>query len=329
MTTPTYAEQTAGFINETFKDGEAGDGAPTAEENAAAAANTAAATESGEETGAESAGEGEEGSENKGEAGEESGAETGKTDDAAAAAAAAGKAKGKDPAKRIGEVTANWRSAQRDAESHKSRADDLQRQLDALKSGKAPLTGVETPGNSGAVPPDPSPSNTASWTRSTSRRWLDTRRRRRCKAEKAEDETARQAAAADVKRQETAEKQDKLHPSWPGPARRLRRSGHAGRPRGQVGPFPAPRSAASGLRVRPAGHLRPREEPDRSGPRGEALGRRIRPSGSAAKKRNSRPRSPRRASHRPKLRKHPRRREPRAAIPANSVSEPTPTTSPP
>lgn len=211
--TDTAQEAASAFVVETFKDGEPADGAQTAEEAAAHAADAAikggdeakpAADETGKETGAEGVQTAEEVPAAEGVAPAD---ETGKE----AAAAPKPKPKGDKPVKdRIGDLTANWRQAERAANSEKSRADDLQRQLDALKSGAAPLTGAAAAGNSGEVPPDPAsfdygeldPKYIAALARHETKQALA--------AAKAEDTTTRQAAAADAKRQETAEKQDKL-----------------------------------------------------------------------------------------------------------------------
>lgn len=213
MTTKTAAEQAASFITSNFKDGVESDGSPTEQEAAAAAADAAKGPESSENDAAEgqeqesaegSADEGAEaaeGAENQGENGPEGSA---KPD------AKAPKGGKKSASERIGDITANWRSEQRRADTEKSRADRAEAELAALKGGKAPLTGAQSDAKSGAAPPDPSqfdygeldPKYIAALARHETAQALA--------AKDAKDEESRQAAAADAKRQEVAGKTDAL-----------------------------------------------------------------------------------------------------------------------
>lgn len=216
MTTQTAAEQIASFTTSAFKDGETSDGAPTAEETAASAANqtdaekaaAAAATTDDDDDDEldDDAGEGDK----PGESVEDKAAK-----DAAAAAAKPADDKaakgGKQSAKeRIGDLTAARRTAEREAQSEKSRADSLQAQLDAMKSGKAPLTAPQGDAKGGDVPPDPStfdygeldPKYIAALARHETGQAL--------KADKAETEKTRQADAAAVTQREQAQKTDAL-----------------------------------------------------------------------------------------------------------------------
>ncbi|MGH7748963.1 MAG: hypothetical protein ACREQ5_29990, partial [Candidatus Dormibacteria bacterium] len=200
----------ATFKTETFKDGESSDGAPTAEEQAAHEANEAPAAGAEEEDVSEDA-------EEPAEV-EEDAADSAKDAEAAAgdkpadpAKPAEGKKGGKKSVDaRFADITAARRTAERLADSEKSRADRLQAEVDALKSGKAPLTDDQTAASSGAVPPDPSqfdygeldPKYIAALARFETAQAL--------KAHAADEETTRQSRAADAKRQELGEKQDKL-----------------------------------------------------------------------------------------------------------------------
>lgn len=216
MTTPTLEEQAAELKTESFKDGEPADGAPTAEEQAAHDADQALRGETGQNSengeaeagkdGDAGAGEDESAKESKPEGDEKTGAETGKEGDAKPAKGG----KGKSSAERIGDLTANWRSAQREADTQKSRAERAEAELAALKAGKSPLTSPGDTAKASEGAPDPSqfeygeldPKYIAALARHETHQAL--------KSAKAEDDQARQAAAADAKRQETAEKQDKL-----------------------------------------------------------------------------------------------------------------------
>jgi hypothetical protein len=209
----TLAEQTASFITESFTDGEASDGAPTALENAAAAANQSgegAAAEGGEgqDAAAAEGAEGEGGEGGEGEDGEGEAGQSGEGQQPAAAGGDKGKGGkgGKSVADRIGELTANYRGAQREADTQKSRADALQAELDALKSGKAPLTPQPAPATGGEGAPDPSqfdygeldPKYIAALTRFETAQAL--------KAAKADDDKKRQDDAAAAQQQEIARK---------------------------------------------------------------------------------------------------------------------------
>jgi hypothetical protein len=214
MTTPTLAEQAATLVSESFKDGEPSDGAPTAEEQAAHEADqalradtSAAGAEVDKDDDLDEGAEG--GVDNSGE--KDPASETEKDDAAGAASSQAKAGKGKDTAKRIGDLTANWRSEERRANTEKERADNLQRQLDALKNGSAkPLTSPGDTDKSVAVPPDPAAFEYGE----LDTKYIAALARHEAKqalaAEKADQETARQAAAADAQRQEAAEKQDRL-----------------------------------------------------------------------------------------------------------------------
>lgn len=208
---PSVEEQAATFQTMTFKDGEASDGAPTAEEQAAADANARSAGNEGvipaddaenEGVDDESEGEGAEGTEAAAAGASPQKSENGEAKPKKAAKAGANE--------RIGDLTAKYRSEERRAETEKSRADRLQAELDALKSGKTPLTAEATPAKAAEGAPDPSkfeygeldPKFIAALAR------FEVRQERAANA--AEDENARQAVAADAKRQETADKADKL-----------------------------------------------------------------------------------------------------------------------
>lgn len=209
MTTPTAEEQIATFQTSNFKDGEPSDGTPTAEETAALAANVAKPAAVTEETDDEEdeddeseAKTGEEGAEAKpaGEDGKEKPAEEAKP-----------AKKGKPTFnERLGEVTAARRTAERTAETERQRADRLQAELDAVKSGKAPLTAAQSDDKGVAVPPDPSqfdygeldPKYIAALARHETAQAL--------KAAKADDDKVRQADAAAAAQREQATKTETL-----------------------------------------------------------------------------------------------------------------------
>lgn len=211
----TAAEEIASFQTVTFKDGEASDGTPTAEEQAATEANASSAENEGviaaddaenEDTDDESEGEGAEGT-----AAAAAGGEAAKIEKTDETKPKEGKKAGKPSAQeRISDLTANWRTAQRQTDSEKTRADRLQVELDALKSGKAPLTAPQGDSKGSAAAPDPAsfdygeldPKYIAALARFETGEAL--------KAHRASEDTTRQAAAADAKRQETVEKTDKL-----------------------------------------------------------------------------------------------------------------------
>lgn len=217
MTSTPLADQASGLITSSFKDGVASDGSPTAEEAAAAAANTpkTAAELAAEEAAATGGDEGGEGGEE--DAGE--GSEGGEGEGAEGAAAGEGKEGEEKPAKpapkksaaeRIGDLTAARRSAERTADTERGRADRLQAELDAIKSGKTPLTTQDDTATSDPASPDPSqfdygeldPKYIAALARHETAKAL--------KAAKADDDKARQTQAADAKRQELGAKQDTL-----------------------------------------------------------------------------------------------------------------------
>lgn len=203
----TLAEQAATFVTSTHKDGEPSDGAPTAEEQAAAAANAAkvgASAEAPEEDDKEVI-EGEE-SDDK-EVIDDKAAKPGDekpADDKAA----------KDPknatAKRIGDLTAARRAAERQADTEKSRADSLAAELAALKSGKTPLTAAQGDAKAADGAPDPAsfdygeldPKYIAALARHETTKALN--------EDRAKQDSTRQADAAAAKQQETATKTDTL-----------------------------------------------------------------------------------------------------------------------
>lgn len=211
MTTATPAEQVATFATVSFKDGEPHDGTPTAEETAAAETNKTPADDAnvipGDENDDDEVVDGEEkpGEQGGGEAKPAEGAEADKSEKNDEAKPK--KATAKD---RISDLTANWRSAQRATDAEKTRADRLQAQLDALKSGKAPLTEDKGAAKGGDAPPDPSAFEYGE----LDPKYIAALARHETKAALADhaagEETTRQAAAADAKRQETVEKSDKL-----------------------------------------------------------------------------------------------------------------------
>jgi hypothetical protein len=206
---PSNEEQAASFQTATFKDGEVSDGTPTAEETAAAEANAAKLADGtnviagddenddGEVIAAEGNG-GTEVVEKPAENSEKNGE------------AAPKKAPKAGANERISDLTAKFRGAERQADLEKSRADSLQAQLDALKSGKAPLTAETTPAKAGEGSPDPSkfeygeldPKYIAALARYETGQALA--------AHAATEDQSRQAVAADAKRQEATEKADKL-----------------------------------------------------------------------------------------------------------------------
>lgn len=212
---PTFEEQAASLITSTFKDGEASDGAPTAEEEAAAAANRSGEAKKADAVGkVQEEAEGAEEDQEEAEGAEES-EDAGEGDAADAAEPKVGEpkpAKGakKSAADRIGDLTAARRSAERAADTERTRADRLQAELDALKNGKAPLTAAQSDGNSGEASPDPSqfdygeldPKYIAALAR------YETRQAHA--AEKAKDDEVRQTQAAAEKQREQGQKQDAL-----------------------------------------------------------------------------------------------------------------------
>jgi hypothetical protein len=212
------AEQASGLITSSFKDGVASDGAPTEEEVAAAAADTPKTpVEGGQEDGGVPVGDedgedgedgGEDGEDGEGKSDEEKPKGDAKPKDGEEKPPA--KAPKKSAADRIGDLTAARRTAERLADSEKGRADRLQAELDAIKSGKTPLTGAQSDDKSDPASPDPSqfdygeldPKYIAALARHETAKAL--------KAAKADDEKERQTQAADAKRQELGEKQDAL-----------------------------------------------------------------------------------------------------------------------
>lgn len=217
----TAAEELASFTSTTFKDGEPSDGSPTAEELAATEANAAsaaaAATDDDENADGDESADGDENADGKTQDGEAAAKEAGATENSEKDGAAKpkegkdGKEGGKPTAnKRIGDLTANWRNAERQADTERTRADRLQAELDAVKSGKAPLTADQGDSKGGDKAPDPSafeygeldPKYIAALARHETKQALA--------ADRADEDKTRQAAAADAKRQETAEKADKL-----------------------------------------------------------------------------------------------------------------------
>lgn len=205
---PTHEEQVATFQTATFKDGDASDGSPTAAEQAAHEANNRAATAA-----AAAATEDDDEADADGE-GDEGGDPTAPAKGAAAADGdgkeGEGKPKGKPTAKeRIADVTAKYRGAERDAETQRQRADRLEAELTAVKSGKTPLTPAATADTAATAdaPPDPSkfdygeldPKYLAAVARHETRQAL--------REQRAEDDKTRQADAAAQLRQEEATKQ--------------------------------------------------------------------------------------------------------------------------
>jgi hypothetical protein len=238
-----HAEQTSEFVVESFKDGEPSDGSPTATEAAAAAANAAReAASAAAEGGEQEAEEGAEGGEDEGgeEGGEDQGDEekpqgeakdseekpsTGRRRSLEAKQAAGSalsqeerlelanirSADTKVPKKdRIAELTVLRRHAERQTDNERGRADRLQAELDALKSGKTPLTSQDDTATSGGSAPDPSqfdygeldPKYIAALARHETAQAL--------KAHKAEDDKTRQADAAAATQREQGTKQDTL-----------------------------------------------------------------------------------------------------------------------
>lgn len=205
MTEPTAAEQIATFATSTFKDGEASDGSPTAEETAATEANAAsalAATKEDADAGDET----------------EEAADADKVDGKAADKPADGKAAEPPPktagkksaVERIGDLTAARRTAERAAESEKARADRAEAELAELKSGKTPLTPTQGDSKSVAGAPDPSkfdfgeldPKYIAALARHETVQAL--------KDAKADDDKVRQADAAAATQREQATKTETL-----------------------------------------------------------------------------------------------------------------------
>lgn len=214
MSSTPLADQASGLITSSFKDGVAADGSPTAEEVAAAAANTPkkAAEESEEEADGEDEDEGGEGD---GEGGEGDGEDGEKTPPEAAKPPKDGEEKPakvakKSAADRIGDLTAARRSAERTADTERSRGDRLQAELDALRSGKTPLTPQDDTATGDPATPDPTqfdygeldPKYIAALARHETVKAL--------RAAKADDDKERQTQAADVKRRELGAKQDTL-----------------------------------------------------------------------------------------------------------------------
>lgn len=192
----TLEEQAAGLITSTFKDGEASDGSPTDEETAAALADAPKAEE----------------------AAAVEGDETDETDEQEAEASAeppkadAKPAKGGKPGvqERIGDITAKFRGAERQANAEKARADALQAELDALKGGKAPLTTPQPAATGGATPPDASQYDYGELDPKFISALARYEAKQELAAEAARNEETRQAAAADAERQERATKQTAL-----------------------------------------------------------------------------------------------------------------------
>jgi len=219
MSKTPLAEQASGLISESFKDGVLSDGGPTEQEKAAAAANAprkeapaaaegaAESQEEQDDEGGEGGAAGDGGQEGSGEGGAQEGEEGEQqpADD--------GKGKGagkKSAAERIGDLTAARRSAEREADSQRTRAERAEAELAALKSGKTPLTTQDDTATSDPASPDPSqfdygeldPKYIAALARYETAQAL--------KAQRAEDDKARQTQAADARRQELGTKQDAL-----------------------------------------------------------------------------------------------------------------------
>jgi len=212
VTTQTLEEQTAGFITSTFKDGETSDGSPTAEEEAAAAANARPADTDGEEEHEEGEGadEQEESEHEDGEEGEEQEEKPAKdAKDETKDESKPAKKNGKSYKERIGDLTANWRSEQRRAEAAEAELARL-KAGGVQKSSTAPLTDAQRDDNGGEAPPDPSqfdygeldPKYIAALARYETTQALQ--------AQKAKDDKDRQAQAADAKRLEQVQKQAAL-----------------------------------------------------------------------------------------------------------------------
>lgn len=217
MPSTPLAEQASGFIIESFKDGELSDGSPTEQEVAAAAAN--APRKEAAAGSADKGGEGQEDQADQGAAGAEGGegaADEGAPEGKDGADEKPGADENKQPkggkksvADRIGDLTSNWRTEQRRADSEKTRADRLEAELAAVKGGKAPLT-PQADTAKDDTGPDPSqfdygeldPKYIAALARHETAQAL--------KAHRAEDDKARQSQAADDQRQKQATKQGEL-----------------------------------------------------------------------------------------------------------------------
>lgn len=194
---PTAAEQAATFNNVSFKDGDPSDGSPTAEETAAAEADAKSAA-------AAAVAENEE-DEGEGEAAAAPVVADGKTLETPA------KPPGKPTAKeRIADITSKFRGAERDVETERARANRLEAELAAFKTGKTPLTPAPAADNAADAPPDPSkfdygeldPKYIAALSRHETRQAL--------KEDRAETEKTRQSDAAAEARKEQATKQDAM-----------------------------------------------------------------------------------------------------------------------
>lgn len=219
MPMPSFEEQAAQFATTSFKDGLASDGSPTEQEVAAAAANSRSTTqddgagENGDENDGQDGGEneGQDGGEGQG-GGQQAGQDGKPADkDGKPAAKDGDKGKGKPSfSERIGDLTSKWRGAEREADSHKTRADRAEAELAALKSGKAPLTTQADTATGGEGAPDPSkfdfgeldPKYIAALARYETGQAL--------KAQRAEDDKKRQTDAAAVKQQEIGQKMDAM-----------------------------------------------------------------------------------------------------------------------
>jgi hypothetical protein len=209
VTEPTAEEQIATFQTATFKDGDAADGTPTAEETAAHLANSTPVAK------ADDTDEDEDEDDESEVAGDDPAAKPDEkelTDEEKAAAAAEAKPKGKKASfnERIGDVTAKWRTEQRNTSAATARAEAAERELADLKAGKTPLTPAPAATTASSGAPDPSqfdygeldPKYIAALSRFETLETL--------KAEKAKDETARQAEAEAATRREQATKQGEM-----------------------------------------------------------------------------------------------------------------------
>lgn len=206
-TTESFEDQAKGLITESYQDGSPSDGGMTADEQAAVAAETARANgeappKAGEEQPAS-------------EVDEEGEAQAAEGEEAAQGAAEEPK-EGEQPkeepkpktgkksvSERIGDLTARARTSER-------RVEQLQAELEALKSGKTPLTASQSDDKGEVVAPDPAdfdygeldPKYIAALARHETAQAL--------KQSRAEEAQSRQAEAADAKRQEQATKVDSL-----------------------------------------------------------------------------------------------------------------------
>ena len=203
MSTLSLAEQAAEFSTATFKDGDAADGEPTAEEQAAHELNTrpmgGAAALPADADPDDDATEGDDET-------PQEGAKPAKPAEGDAEKPAE-KPKKATPSERIGDLTAKWRGAERTADTEKQRADRAEAELAALKSGKTPLTPPAAADTGDDAPPDPSkfdygeldPKYIAALSRHETRQAL--------KEERANDEKTRQATAAAAEQREQVAKQ--------------------------------------------------------------------------------------------------------------------------